>query len=333
MNDITPQDPFRPMIAQSQINAGAVAIESERAIAEVRGKIQIAKMFPRSMAQAMAEFMDACKSTEFAATAFYSVPNRGTGPSIRFMEECARCYGNFSFGHRELSRGEGKSEIEVFAWDVERNNLSTRQVTVMHVVDTKNGPKKLTDQADIDNKIANVASKQMRGRIAALLPKALVAAGQAACRATLAGTNDKSISQRVNDMVTAFGKYGVGVKHLSEYVGHSLDNVTVDELADLVGVFNALREGAKPSEYFELAAKPAAVDVVATQVMGAIQQAAAAQPAPPAPAAQAPAPRRRAATPPPAESSDSRGIAESQPAPQQVSSQPGILPSDDEPVF
>ena len=58
MNEIAPQDPFRPMLAQSSINAGAVAIESERAIAEARGKIQVAKMFPRSMAQAMAEFME-----------------------------------------------------------------------------------------------------------------------------------------------------------------------------------------------------------------------------------------------------------------------------------
>ena len=55
MNEIAPQDPFRPMLAQSSINAGAVAIESERAIAEARGKIQVAKMFPRSMAQAMAD--------------------------------------------------------------------------------------------------------------------------------------------------------------------------------------------------------------------------------------------------------------------------------------
>ena len=134
MNEIAPQDPFRPMLAQSSINAGAVAIESERAIAEARGKIQVAKMFPRSMAQAMAEFMDACKSPDFANTAFYAVPNRGSGPSIRFMEEAARCYGNMQYGHRELSRSDGKSEVEVFAWDVERNNESKRQVTVLHIV-------------------------------------------------------------------------------------------------------------------------------------------------------------------------------------------------------
>ncbi len=250
----------------SAVNQGAIAIEQERAIAEAQGQLILAKRFPRSMAQAHADFMEACKSPEFSAKAFYSVPNRGSGPSIRFMEEAARCYGNFVYGHRELSRSEGKSEIEVYAWDMEKNNRSTRQITVMHIVDTKNGPKKLVDQADIDNKIANVASKQVRGRIAALLPKALLEAGQVECRKTLAGNNEKPISQRVRDMTGAFSKYGVTIKHLEAYIGHGLDDTTLDELIDLTGVFNALREGAKASEYFGEAEQAIAADKAVDKV-------------------------------------------------------------------
>lgn len=232
-------------------NVGAIAIEQERAVAEAQGQLILAKKFPRSMSQATAELMDACKSPDFAATAFYSVPNRGSGPSIRFAEEVARVYGNFQYGHRELSRTEGKSEIEVFAWDMEKNNHSRRQITVLHVVDTKQGPKKLIDQADIDNRIANVASKQMRGRIMALVPKHLVALGIAECKKTLAGDNDEPISARVTRMTNAFAtKFGVNAAQLAAYLGHSLDDVTIDELADLMGVFNALKEGAKPAEYF-----------------------------------------------------------------------------------
>lgn len=232
-------------------NVGAIAIEQERAVAEAQGQLILAKKFPRSMSQATAELMDACKSPDLAATAFYSVPNRGSGPSIRFAEEVARVYGNFQYGHRELSRTEGKSEIEVFAWDMEKNNHSRRQITVLHVVDTKQGPKKLIDQADIDNRIANVASKQMRGRIMALVPKHLVALGIAECKKTLAGNNDEPISARVTRMTAAFAtKYGVNATQLAAYLGHSLDDVTIDELADLMGVFNALKEGAKPADYF-----------------------------------------------------------------------------------
>lgn len=231
-------------------NSGAVLIEQERAIAEAQGQLILAKKFPRNLTAAHAELMEACAVPAFAATAFYSVPNRGSGPSIRFAEEVARVYGNFQYGHRELGRSEGRSEVEVFAWDMEKNNYSKRQITVMHITDTKQGPKVLRDQADIDNKIANVASKQIRGRILALLPKWLVADAIEKCKATIAGTSDKPISVRVRDMTQAFAKYGVTEKHLAEYLGHSLDTTTLDELVDLTGVFNALREGAKPSEYF-----------------------------------------------------------------------------------
>lgn len=247
-----PNNPFAktPIAANQNANIGAIAIEQERAIAEAQGQLTLAKRFPRDMNAAYSELMEACASKAFAETAFYSVPNRGSGPSIRFAEEVARVYSNFTYGHRELSRSEGKSEIEVFAWDMEKNNRSTRQLTVMHVVDTKYGPKPCRDQSDIDNLIANKASKQIRGRILALLPKWLVAEAIEKCKQTLAGTADEPVQVRVRKMINAFAKYGVNTDHLERYIGHSLDDVTLDELVDLTGVFNAIREGAKPSEYF-----------------------------------------------------------------------------------
>lgn len=231
-------------------NIGAIAIEQERAVAETQGKIAVAQKFRRNMSELTVEFLDACKSADFAAKAFYAVPNRGSGESIRFAEEAARCYGNFEFGHRELSRSEGKSEIEVYAWDVQRNNFSRRQLTVLHIVDTKNGPKHLRDQTDIDNLIANKASKQVRGRILALLPKALVAAGVAECKKTLAGGNEKPVSQRIVDMSVAFSKVGVTAAMLEKHLSHALDQTTVDELADLIGIYNAIKEGTKASAFF-----------------------------------------------------------------------------------
>lgn len=324
-------NPFQRMQQSSSMNVGAVAIEQERAIAEAQGQLILAKRFPRSNAAATAEMMDACKSPEFAAAAFYAVPNRGSGPSIRFAEEVARCYGNFQYGHRELSRSDGKSEVEVYAWDMERNNRSTRQITVMHVLDTKSGSRKLTDQADIDNKIANVASKQIRGRILALMPKGLVAAAMAMAKLTLAGGNDKPIAQRVNDMTGAFSKFGVTVAHLEANLGHKLDTTTVDELADLVGIFNAIKEGAKASEYFTLEAKTESTGAAITAVA---KQAAAAQP--PAEAAPKPAPKAAQNKSKPAES-ESKPVKEQVPTSEAQQTQPPAAEppagADDEEVF
>lgn len=235
------------------MNVGAVAIEQQRAVAEAQGKMVLAKRFPRSESAAYAKLMEACKLPALASVAFYTVPRAGgsvSGPSIRLAEEIARVYGNMEYGHRELSRDDKKSEVQVFAWDVENNNLASRQLTVMHVRDTKNGPQKLRDQKDIDDKIANVASKQLRGRILALMPKYMVEAAIQECRKTLEGNNDIPIAERVRKMTQAFAKYGVSEKHLSVFLGHSLDTVTSEEIADLQGVFNAIRDGQSISDYF-----------------------------------------------------------------------------------
>lgn len=288
-------------------NAGAVAIEQERAIAEAQGQLVLAKKFPRDLNAAYAELMEGCKLPALAAVAFYTVPQGGqkvTGPSIRLAEEIARVYGNFEFGHRELARIEatptsfGKSEVEVYAWDKQTNNRSIRQITVMHVMDTRDGPKKLRDQRDIDNKIANVASKQLRGRILAMMPKWMVEAAMEECRKTLAGNNSEPLAVRVRKMTQAFATYGVTHEHLEAYLGHSLDATLADELVDLQGVFNALREGAKPSEFFGEQDEPEAPVAANDNNPLAASLAAPAAAAPAAESKPAPAPRRaRAAAP------------------------------------
>lgn len=241
---------FPRPVAGEGASVAAVQIESERAIAEAQGQLVLAKRFPRDMNAAYRELLEACANRALAEAAFYSVPNRGQGPSIRLAEEIARVYGNFEYGHRELSRTDDRSEVEVYAWDKEKNNRSVRHITVMHTRDTKEGQKKLRDQKDIDDKIANVAAKQMRGRILALVPKWFSEAAQDACRKTLSGKSDKTVEQRVRDMVAAFQKWGVTIPLIEERIGHKLDAATTDDLIDLTAVYNSLKEGARVGDYF-----------------------------------------------------------------------------------
>lgn len=261
----------------ASINAGAVSIESDRAVAEAQGQLTLAKRFPRDLIAGHAELMMACKSPSFAAIAFYSKPQGGgkiVGPSIRLAEEVARVVGNFQYGHRELSRDSKKSEVEVFAWDMEKNNYNKRQLTIMHVRDTKEGPKPLRDQADIDMKISNIASKQVRGLILAMMPKWLVEDAVQECKKTLAGTNDEPLEVRVRKMTQAFAKFGVSTEHLENYLGHKLDGVLLDELVDLTGIFNALKDGTPASEYFGEQEKKDAAATASASAADAINAAA-----------------------------------------------------------
>lgn len=248
-----------PGLPADQMNSSVVSIEQQRAIAEAQGQLVLAKRFPRNFAQAMEEIMTSCAYMEFAEEAFYALPRGGQtvrGPSIRLAEEIARCYGNFQYGHRELARNEGESVVEVYAWDVEKNNRSTRQITIPHIMDTRSGGKKLTGQKEITDYIANVASKQMRSRILALLPKPLVAAAVRRCEQTLAGTGEQTIQQRLEKMQGMFIKYGVTVKMLESYLNHPLSETTTDEITDLIAVYTAIKDGGNAKDFFTVSSDP-----------------------------------------------------------------------------
>jgi hypothetical protein len=233
---------------------GAVAIESERAIAEAQGKIVIAKRFPRNEYLAFEKAMDACKQPALARAAFYSFKRGGetvAGETIRLAEELARCWGNIEYGMRELSNRDGATEMEAFAWDVETGAKSVQQFTVRWIRDTRDGPKPLTDQRDIYEIAANMGARRLRERILSVLPVSLKERAVQQCRQTLAGDATESMAERIQRVVATFGKLGVTTKLLEDHLGHTLDKCVPEELADLHGIYTAIKDGqAKVSDWF-----------------------------------------------------------------------------------
>lgn len=280
---------------QQHVNAGTVAIEEQRAIAEVKGKLSVAKMFPRNQAQAFQDVMDSCRRPSLAKAAIYSYPRGGqtvSGPSIRLAEELARCWGNIDYGIRELSRNDGMSEMEAYCWDMQTNTISSQKFTVKHLRDKQGGAKELTDERDIYEITANMGGRRMRARILAILPPDLVDAALQQCKATLAGNSEKPVADRVRDMIGAFNKMGINAATLEKYVGHPLTEMLPDEFADLTGIYNSLRDGqSKASDWFG-GDKPALAQPEAPANDNAGTKAAAAKTTKPkaaAPAAEAPA--------------------------------------------
>lgn len=252
MTDLTtasaavPNNPFAKA-APTHLSAGAVAIESERAVAEAQGRLLIAKRFPRDEAGAFARAMDACRRPSLAEVANYRFPRGGQqveGPSIRLAEELARCWSNIAYGIRELSRKEGESEMEAFAWDMQTNVLSTQTFTARHLRDKRGGPEALRDERDIYELTANLAARRLRARILAVLPPDLVDAAVAQCRETMKHGSDKPLSDRIREMTQAFTKLGVTAEMLATRLGRPLDTATPDDLVDLRGIYQGIRDGA-----------------------------------------------------------------------------------------
>lgn len=252
----TEPNPFHVPANAPGINVGAVTIESSRAIAEAQGKLIIAKNFPRDEHLAYAKAMDACKRKSLAEKAMYSYPRSGStisGPSIRLAEELARCWGNVDFGIKELSQKDGESEMQAYCWDMETNTMSSQTFVVAHVRDTRKGQVRLTEQRDIYENNANMAGRRLRARILAVLPPDLVEAAVAECKKTLAGNNDIPISDRINKMVVAFGKFGVKIEAIEKRLDRKIDTMTNEDISEYIGIYNSLKDGnSSVSDWFDI---------------------------------------------------------------------------------
>ena len=253
------------MAQMDKINQGTVAIEASRAIAEAQGKLVIAKRFPRDEVAAYAKAMEACQRPTMAEKAFYSFPRGGQtveGPTIRFAEELARCWGNIDYGIKELSQDDGKSEMQAYAWDLETNAQSVQNFTNPHQREQGKKMVTLTSQRDIYENNANMATRRLRSRILAILPAWFVEDAIAECKKTLSGRNDTPLIDRVKKMVVQFAKLGVTQEQIEQRLKRKVDTMTADDFTEYVGIYNAIKGGeSKIAEWFT--AEPEATELTA----------------------------------------------------------------------
>ena len=243
------------MAQMDKINQGTIAIEASRAIAEAQGKLVIAKRFPRDEVQSYAKAMEACQRPTMAAKAFYSFPRGGQtveGPTIRFAEELARCWGNIDYGIKELSQDDGKSEMQAYAWDLETNAQSVQNFTNPHQREQGKKMVTLTSQRDIYENNANMATRRLRSRILAILPAWFVEDAIAECKRTLSGQNDTPLIDRVKKMVVQFAKLGVTQEMIEKRLKRKIDTMTSDDFVEYVGIYNAVKGGeSKIADWFD----------------------------------------------------------------------------------
>ena len=257
-----PKMPGAGVMAQlDNINQGTVAIEASRAIAEAQGKLVIAKKFPRNEIAAYAKAMEACQRPTMAAKAFYSFPRGGQtveGPTIRFAEELARCWGNIDYGIKELSQDDGKSEMQAYAWDLETNAQSVQNFTNPHQREKTDKRTRttvmenLTSQRDIYENNANMATRRLRSRLLAILPSWFVEDAINECKRTLAGKNDTPLIDRVKNMVVQFAKMGVTQEQIEKRLKKKIETMNSDDFVEFIGIYNAIKQGeSKIADWFE----------------------------------------------------------------------------------
>lgn len=229
--------------------------------ANVEARFMVARAYPRDWMVVRDKLLKACERSGFAEVAIYKKPiGRGIeGPSIRMAEEAARCMGNICTDVVTTYEDREKRILQVSATDLEANLTHPCTVVVTKTVERSKADKgqrvygqrynskgevvyevEATDD-DILNKQNALVSKGMRTCILRLVPGDIMEEAMAAAYATRKQTFRSDPAEAVKKMCDEFSvKLSVSPGQLAAYLGHPVTEVTLDEIEELRGVYQAI---------------------------------------------------------------------------------------------
>lgn len=255
-------NPFGSQSNNTQLGAFGQA-ESSKAMAEIQAAMMIARINPRDPIAATDRILNACCRPTLAASALYSYAKGGTdvtGPSIRLAECAAQEWGNIHFGFKEVSRGRDSdgvnySEIEAFAWDMERGTKRPIQFRVRHWRDKKNGKGyPIIDERDIYELTANMAQRRVRACILAIIPGDVIEAAVNQCEVTMSANADTT-TEGIQRLVDAFSALGVTKMQIEKRIQRRIDAIQPAHVVGLKKIYRSLKdEMSSISDWFEVSA-------------------------------------------------------------------------------
>jgi hypothetical protein len=249
-------NPFAIVQRDESITASASVVESSRAIAEVQASMVMAKNFPRDEKKAIEKILESCRRPSFAQGALYSYPKGGgeniKGASIKLAQEIARCWGNLSYGIKELSRregspetgGKGYSEMQVYSQDLETMTRTTQEFTVWHVRETKTkGIVKLTSPRDIYEITANEGARRLRSNIFKVVPPDVIELAIEQIEITKKQMSPAQLKQSIEKLPMAFNAMGVSRVMIEAKIGKKIEQAGVDDINELRDIHASIKEG------------------------------------------------------------------------------------------
>lgn len=246
---------------------------------EIQSAMVLAKKFPRDEEEAQKKILKACKRPGLAKQGLYVYSRGGTeikGGTIRLLEEAARIWGNVNAGVTELSNKKGvgnvpgESVMQAYAIDLENNVKFSSQFTVRHFRNTKQGGKVITDERDVYEMVANMASRRLRTCLERIIPGDILDEAEQACEQTMIDIEKKESQgksdQEMNEkMAKGFAVYGVTKEMIAKRVQKNFEAINATDRHNLSLVFNSIKNGlGQPGQFFEGAGE--AIDVEATDV-------------------------------------------------------------------
>ncbi|OQA34773.1 MAG: hypothetical protein BWY56_01837 [Acidobacteria bacterium ADurb.Bin340] len=241
----------------------ATAALAAQAKAMIEARFIMAMQRPRDLDMVRQRLLKECQRPTFAEVARYRKPiGKGVeGPSIRFAEAAIRCMTNIVVETLTVFDDREKRIVRVSVTDLEANVPYSKDVTIPKAVERrkpKPGDVVLRQRVNshgepvflieaTDDEILNqenaLISKAVRTLGLRLVPGDLIDEAMDAVMETLRNRDAQDPDAAKRKLFDAFAGVGVTVDQIKEYLGHKGDVLNPKELADLRGLFSALRDG------------------------------------------------------------------------------------------
>lgn len=214
---------------------------------EINQQIATAKRYPRSIKEFVREATEMVSMNQTVAQECMYSLKRGSGgdskviegPSARMAEIVASAWGNCRAGARVISEDDRFVTAQGAFIDLQRNVAITYEVK--RRITDRQGRKYSDDMIGVT---ANAAcSIALRNAVFKGVPKAFWQEIYRVARQTAIG-DAKTLGTRRSDMLAAFAKMGVEKEKVFAYLEvKGIEDVSLDHLGLMLGVFQAIRDG------------------------------------------------------------------------------------------
>lgn len=228
---------------EPQTTEVVVASHVPMEVAEIESQIATAKRYPRDIRVFKDKLMAMANlDQETAEGCYYALPRGGKsidGPSVRLAEIALSCYGNCA------AKADVCEEDDRFIYamgqcrDLE-NNVAV-QVKVRRKITNKNGKRYNDDMIAVT---ANAACAiALRNAIFKIVPGAYLKPVFKRCKETAVGKM-KSLANRRAEVIARLTKFGVETERILAVIARkSIEEVTFDDVAVLIGLGTAIKDG------------------------------------------------------------------------------------------
>jgi len=251
----------RPQLPAHETSMAAMAAQAK---ARVEARYIVAMQRPRDMDTVRTRLLKECSRPGFADASWYSKPVGGRsieGLSIRFAEAAVRLCGNLDVDTPVIFEDDEKRIIRVAVTDLETNSTFSTDIVVNKTVERRKvrqgqdivGTRENTSgqmvyivkasDDELANKAAALTSKAIRNNALRLLPADIKDECATAVKATMRNRDAQDPDAARKRMMDAFSGLGIEPKQIKAYLGHDTEQTSAKEREELLGIYNAIRDG------------------------------------------------------------------------------------------